>query len=222
MSTAEPRRTASPVPTEEIGMAVPEQHESRRPSTGAVADVVLGLFMVAVFGWAFLEAADWSFKAALFPRIVTGLGFTVALLQVVQSLLRLARGRRAAADPTPATSPAGPIGPVPGAAPAEAVPQAAGTTSEDDVNEDDVEYVFQTAGARRWTEAVAWVTAFFVLLYVAGLFVTAPLFSFLYLRFAGRRTWVFCAIYAVVVGVVLYAAFELALGIPVPPGLFLD
>ncbi|WP_159961543.1 tripartite tricarboxylate transporter TctB family protein [Blastococcus haudaquaticus] len=194
------------------------QAPSRRSSTGAVADVVLGLLLLALFGWAFLEAADWSFKAAIFPRIVTGLGFSVAFLQVVQSLLRLAGGRRAAGARTPVTSPAGPIEPVP----AESVPQAAGTTAEDDANEDDVEYVFQTAGARRWTEAIAWVTGFFVLLYVAGLFVTAPLFSVLYLRFAGKRSWTFCAIYAVTIGAVLYAAFELALGIPVPPGLFLD
>ncbi|MGY2001289.1 tripartite tricarboxylate transporter TctB family protein [Blastococcus sp. SYSU DS1024] len=203
-------------------MAVPEQHVSPRPSTGAVADVVLSLLMVAVFGWALLEAADWSFKAALFPRIVTGLGCAFAILQLVQSLLRLGRGRRAAGKPAPPTSPAGPIAPVPLVTPAEAVPQAAGTTTEDDANEDDVEYVFQTAGARRWTEAVAWLTGFFVLLYVAGLFVTAPLFSFLYLRFAGRRSWLFCGAYAVVVGVVLYVAFEVALGIPVPPGLLLD
>ncbi|WP_347058397.1 tripartite tricarboxylate transporter TctB family protein [Blastococcus sp. HT6-30] len=198
------------------------QAPSRTSARDVVADVVLALLLLALFGWAFLEAADWSFKAALFPRIVTGLGFTMAALQLVQSLLRLARGRRAAGAPEPVTSPAGPIEPVPAATPAESVPQAAGATTEDDVNEDDVEYVFQTAGARRWTEAVTWVTAFFVLLYVAGLFVTAPLFSFLYLRFAGRRSWTFCAIYAVVVGVVLYVAFEVLLGIPVPPGLFLD
>jgi len=200
-------------------MAVPApQAPPRRPSTGAAADVVLTVLMLALFGWAFLEAVEWSSKAALFPRIVSGIGFGVSALHLVQALLRLGRDRSPAPDPVPATSPAGPIPPVPG----DPVPQAAGTTAEDDVNEDDVEYVFQTAGPRRWAAALGWVTGFFVLLYVAGLFLTAPVFSLLYLRIAGRRSWLLSAVYAVVLAVVLYAAFELALGVPVPPGLLLD
>lgn len=199
-----------------------QQVPSQTPSAGAGADVVLSLVLVALFGWAFFEAADWSFKAAFFPRVVTGLGFALASLQLGQSLLRLARDRRGGDAPAPAPSPAGPVVPAPEGAHPGSPPQAEGTTLDDEVNEDDVEYVFQTAGRRRWTEALAWITAFFVLLYVVGLYVTAPLFSFLYLRFAGQRSWAFSAIYAVVIGVVLYAAFEVALGISVPPGLFLD
>jgi hypothetical protein len=94
--------------------------------------------------------------------------------------------------------------------------------AEDDIDEDDVEYVFQTAGRRRWAEALGWVAAFFVLLYVAGLYICAPVFSLLYLRFGGGRTWRLSVIYAVVTAVLLYGAFELALHIPTPPGLFLD
>jgi Tripartite tricarboxylate transporter TctB family len=219
VSAPESTRGTRTAPTQESGMADPApQVTPVRAATTAVADVVLTVLMLVLFGWAFLDAADWSFKAALFPRIVTGVGFVVSALHLVQALLRFRRDRAAAGAPVPATTPAGPIPPVAG----DPVPQAAGTTTEDDVNEDDVEYVFQTAGARRWTEALAWVAGFFVLLYVAGLFITAPLFSFLYLRFAGRRSWLFSALYAVVLGAVLYLAFEVALGIPVPPGLFLD
>ena len=65
-------------------------------------------------------------------------------------------------------------------------------------------------------------SAFFVLLYATGLYVTAPIFSLLYLRFVGKRTWIFSATYAIVIAVVLYVAFELALGVPTPPGLFVD
>jgi hypothetical protein len=222
VSAADSRPVTSPARNEEIAMADPAPQTRTTQATGAVADLVLATLLLALFGWAFLEAADWSFKAALFPRIVTGIGFVFSALLVVQALLRVVRGRRTSGAGAPVTSPAGPIAPVPAATPRESVAQAAGTTTEDDANEDDVEYVFQTAGARRWTEAIAWVAGFFVLLYVAGLFVTAPVFSLLYLRLAGKRSWLFSAVYAAVAGAVLYVAFELLLGLPVPPGLFLD
>jgi Tripartite tricarboxylate transporter TctB family len=160
----------------------------RRPTPEAVADLVLTVLLLALFGWGFLESAQWPIQAALFPRIVTASGVVLCVLHLAQALLRLRK---------------------------EAV-------NCDADHPDDVEYVFRTAGAQRWASALGWVTAFFVLLYVAGLYVTAPVFSLLYLRYAGRRTWIFCAIYAIVIGVVLYVAFELALGVPTPPGLFVD
>jgi hypothetical protein len=162
----------------------------RRPSPEAVADVVVTVLLLALFGWAFLEAGLWSFRAALFPRLVAAAGVALTALHLVQAVLRLRR-------PAP--------------------PLEAG-----DADPDDVEYVFRTAGPRRWASALGWVAAFFALLYVTGLYVTAPVFSLLYLRFAGRRTWIFSAIYAIVIGVVLYVAFELALGVPTPSGLLVD
>ncbi|GAA4728898.1 hypothetical protein GCM10023328_04250 [Modestobacter marinus] len=173
-----------------------------------IADVVITVVLLAVFGWAFLDAADWSFRAALFPRIVTGAGVVFCVVKLVQDLLVLRRGRASAAGP-----------PVPAH---ESVP--AGGTHEDEeaIEADDVEYVFATAGARSWSLALAWVVTFFLLLYVAGLFVTAPVFSLLYLRSAGQRSWKVSIGYAVVVGVLLYLSFEVALGIATPPGLFLD
>lgn len=162
----------------------------RRPSPEAVADVVVTVLLLVLFAWAFIEAGEWSFRAALFPRLVTGAGVVLTALHLVQAVLRLRR-------PTPS-------------------PEAG------DADPDDVEYVFRTAGPRRWASALGWVAAFFVLLYLGGLYVTAPVFSLLYLRFAGKRTWVFSATYAIVIAVVLYAAFELALGVPTPSGLFLD
>lgn len=169
----------------------------RRPSAQAVADVVLTVLLLALFGWAIQESTGWSFRTALFPRIVTGAAFALSALHLVKSLVQLVRETR--------TAPAAPDGADP-----------------NDADPDDAEYVFRTAGARRWASALGWVVAFVVLLQVGGLFVTASLFSLLYLRFGGGRTWRFSAVYAVVIGVVLYAAFELALDIPSPPGLFLD
>jgi presenilin-like A22 family membrane protease len=160
----------------------------RRAAPDAVADLVLTVLLLALFGWAFLATTQWSFRAAMFPRVVTVCAVVLTALHLVQALVRLWR----------------PVAPR-GAA-----------------NPDDVEYVFRTAGARRWASALGWVAEFFVLLYVAGLYVTAPVFSLLYLRFAGKRTWIFSSIYAIVIGVMLYVAFELALGVPTPPGLFMD
>ncbi len=162
----------------------------RRLSSEAVADVVVTVLLLALFAWAFLAAGEWSFRAALFPRLVTAAGVVLAALHLVQALLQLWR-------------------PVPPLDAGEADP-------------DGVEYVFRTAGTRGWTSALGWVAGFFVLLYLTGLYVTAPVFSVLYLRFAGKRTWIFSAIYAIVVAVVLYVAFELALGVPTPSGLFVD
>jgi hypothetical protein len=161
---------------------------ARGSAPEAVADVVLTVLLLALFGWAFLETAQWSIRAALFPRIVTATAVVLTALHLLQALRRL---RRPAA-------------------------------TRDEANPDDVEYIFRTAGARRWAATLGWVAAFFVLLYVTGLYVTAPVYSLLYLRFVGKRTWIFSAIYAIVIAVVLYVAFALALGVPTPPGLFVD
>ncbi|TWF82129.1 tripartite tricarboxylate transporter TctB family protein [Pseudonocardia hierapolitana] len=182
--------------------AVPTPAPRRAPS-GAVADVVLTVLLLALFGWGFLEAAQWSFQAALFPRIVTGSAFVLAALHLVHALLRLRRRAALTSDGSADTL-------------------AAEAEAEADADADDAVQLFRTAGPQRWAAALGWVVGFFVLLFVGGLFVTAPVFSLLYLRFAGGRTWVFSAVYAVVTGVVLYLAFEVALGVPTPPGLFLN
>jgi hypothetical protein len=162
----------------------------RRPSPEAVADVVVTVLLLALFAWAFLDAGQWSFRAALFPRLVTAAGVVLTALHLVRAVARLRH-------PAP--------------------PLDAG-----DTDPDDVEYVFRTAGPHRWASALGWVAGFFALLHLAGLYVTAPVFSLLYLRFAAKRTWIFSAIYAIVGAVVLYVAFELALGVPTPPGLLVD
>jgi hypothetical protein len=164
----------------------------RRPSPEALADVVASVLLLALFAWAFVAADEWSYRAALFPRLVTAAGIVLTALHLAQVLLRIRR-------------------PVP-----------PGADDEPDGDPHDVEYVFRTAGPRRWAAALGWVAAFFALLHVVGLYPTAAIFPLLYLRFAGGRTWIFSAIYAIVSAVVLYVSFELALGVPTPTGLLLD
>ncbi|HLU59710.1 MAG TPA: tripartite tricarboxylate transporter TctB family protein [Pseudonocardia sp.] len=165
-----------------------------RRAPDAVADVVIAALLVALFAWGFTEAGEWSARAALFPRLVTGAGFLLGLLLLGQAVLRLRR---------PAPAPDGDAGP-------------------DDADPDDVEHVFRSAGAARWARALGWVAGFYALLYVCGLYLAAAVFSLLYLRFAGRRSWIFSAIYAIVIACVLYAVFRLVLGVPVPAGLLVE
>ncbi|MDK3255393.1 tripartite tricarboxylate transporter TctB family protein [Blastococcus capsensis] len=188
--------------TPAAGAGAPAAERAARRPADTGATLVITVLLLALFGWAFLATGEWPSQAALFPRMVTGAGFVLSALLLFQSLAALWSGRSAAAP-----APSGPGGDGSGV---------------EELNDDDVEYVFQTAGARRWTEAIGWCVGFFALLYVAGLFVTAPVFSFLYLRFAGQRTWLLSTVYAVVVGALLYVAFELLLAVPTPPGLFLD
>jgi len=178
----------------------------RRVGEEVVPDLVITAVLLVLFGWAFLDALGWSFRAALFPRVVTAAGFVFCAVNLAQGVRALLRGRAAA--PAPALG-------------HEPVPSG-GTHEDEVVGEEDVEYVFATAGGRNWAVALAWVFGFFALLYVAGLFLTAPVFSLLYLRFGGGQTWKVGVVYAVVVGVVLYLSFEVALGIATPPGLFLE
>jgi hypothetical protein len=181
-------------PESPTGIASPAA--AAEPVTGRqlpTVDIVLSLVLAAVFASAFWTATEWSVKAGLFPRMVTGLGLALALLHVVL-LLRRAR--------TP-------------------VPVVEERVDADDEAEGDVEYVFAHAGGRAWAGSLAWVAGFFVGLYVVGLFVAAPLFALAYLRFSVRRSWVFSVAYAAVIFAVLYVAFEVALQLPVPPGLFL-
>jgi hypothetical protein len=201
--------------TDDIKPVATQERAARRFAPEVVADLVITAVLLLLFGWAFLEANQWSDRAALFPHLVCGVMFVLSALHLVQVLVRTRRTPAAAAAPADADEHDSTGHLLPGHV---AEPHG----NEDDVNDDDVEYVFQTAGARRWASALAWVAGFFVLLYVAGLFITAPVFSLLYLRFAGGRTWRLSVIYAVVAGLVLYLAFEVALSIPTPPGLFLD
>jgi hypothetical protein len=169
-----------------------------------VTDLVLTLVLTAVFATAFWTALEWSFRAGLFPRMVTGLGLGLSVLQLVV-LLTGARRRPPTVQPPAAPQPA-------------ELPEP--TEADDEANLE-VEYVFAHAGGRAWARSLAWIAAFFVSLYVLGLLITAPLFSLAFLRFSARVSWWASVLYAVVIGGVLYLAFEVALRLPVPPGLFL-
>ncbi len=231
-------RTEIPV-TEGAGARVAEQPVAHKPRAGdwVIAGVLLVLFVTA-----FVIAQDWPFRAALFPIIVSVLGALLAIVKLLGLTMAVVRSR-----PTPggaAVVPSERAADLP-ALPADSSPEAvnirtAAVAAEekrasgeagdkpadlqvvDDDQEDDesLEYIFATAGARAWTASLAWITAFFVLFFVLGAYITVPLFALFYLRFAGGAKWWAAALYAVVAGAVIFLVFRNVVFIPLPVSVF--
>lgn len=161
-------------------------------------DLVLGLVSAALFVLAAWQTAEWSFETALFPRIVTLTGAALSLLFLVLVTVRLARRR-----------------------PAPVRDAETAALLDDDEDDTEVEYVFASAGRAAWAQALAWIAVHLLLLLLGGLFLASSVFTFCYLRWAGGRTWLLSAGYAVVLTVVLYVALRVLLVVSVPEGIIL-
>ncbi len=175
---------------------------SRRPRTG---DWVLALAFLGVFAVGYLAARDWPLRAALFPQLVSATGFILTVLRLLAFTVQAARSRHDVREATSVVD-----------------DHERGIELVDDEAEADesIEYVFATAGPRAWAAALGWIVAFFASLWVLGVFVTVPLFALLYLRFAGRTSWVAAALYAGVTGGLIYLVFQELLVLPMPDGIF--
>lgn len=171
---------------------------SRRQFFGDVA--ITGLLLL-ISAYAFVEAAQWPFRASLFPRLVSGLALCFSALKLI-SLLWIARRRGvAAAEP-----------------PTQETESQGAEYDEDD--EQDLYAVFASAGSKAWLPALGWLALFFGGLWTLGLFAIVPLFTILYLRVVARASAVLCASYAILATALLYFSFERLLHLPVPSGMF--
>lgn len=65
---------------------------------------------------------------------------------------------------------------------------------------------------------IAWLLAILPMIYLVGYLITVPLYMFLYLKLHGER-WPLCIAVTLLVSLVLYFAFIVALGIPFYEGL---
>lgn len=177
--------------------------QNTSPAGGpARADVVLALGALAVFVAAFAASFEWSFRTALFPRIVTVAGALLTMAFLLScGVAQVLASRRGAATQAPSD------------------PAGVQLVDEDDAHDHEVEYVYATAGKAAWTQALAWVASFLLLLWIAGLFIAAAAFAFAYLRWGAARSWRFCAVYAVVLAGVLYLGLDVLLHVPVPDSL---
>jgi hypothetical protein len=162
-----------------------------------VADLVITALMLAIFGWALWTALGWTFRAALFPLMVTITGLGLAVLHLVKLLAWPAAS--ATAKPTGSESWA--------------------LESDDEVEAHELEYEFAHASRRTWLVNIGWVVAFFGAVFVVGLFLTSPAFSLIYLRFGAGRSWRFAVTYAAIVGAVLFGLFDQMLGLQMPLGI---
>jgi hypothetical protein len=172
---------------------------------GPLADVVLGVGVLAVFGLALLATFEWSFRTALFPRMVTITGCVLTAAFLVSC--GVSRWRGTAPGPaTPATS-------------SEQEADGQELVNEDDEHDHEIEYVYATAGRAAWAQALAWIALFVLLLWVAGLFLASAIFAFSYIRWGAARSWLFAAVYAVVMAGVLYLFLGVLLTVSVPEGL---
>ena len=74
---------------------------------------------------------------------------------------------------------------------------------------------------RSLLRVAAWITGFTAAIYLVGFIISIPLFVLFYMKKHGAR-WLTSAITAVVFTMIIYAVFEIALGVNLHPGLFLN
>lgn len=211
--------------TNAVAPVAGQQRTARSPRLGEWLIIAAA---IAFFAFGYLAAEAWPFRAALFPQIVSTVGLALSLLRVIGLALQTVRGRRA-----PVAGPA--VGPAPPAMAKKAVAAEGATGSgtatasqhdtdaalvDEEAEEDqNLEYIFATAGGRAWIEALAWIVFFFVAFFVLGAFVAVPLFALVYLRFSGGTSWLAAAIYAAVTGLFIFLVFRQLVYIPLPESL---
>jgi len=177
------------------------QAPQRRSDAIDWGDVVISAALLAIFVAAFVNAQQWQAIAALFPQVATGIGAVLSALFLGRALLfpRKAAPKEAAIIDTLT---------------------AAQDAEEHGLDQTESEQAFfASLSLRDWTVSLTFFAAFFISLYVLGLYVTAVLFTIAYLRLQARSSWRFSVIYAVVLTAALYGLFGIALQMPVPEGL---
>ena len=162
-----------------------------------VGDAAITVAAVLGSGLAFMTAEEWPVKAAMFPQIVSGVCF---VLGVMNLLVLLRRWRQ----PAPAIA---------GNSPAE---------SDDGEDHGASSHVFGDVGSAEWIAVVLWLSGFFGALWMFGLYVGIALFAVPYLRFVARASWVVSLLYPLVLGTVLFIAFDVLLHIQVPTSWLFD
>jgi hypothetical protein len=174
------------------------------PSVAHRADVpvVIGCLIVAV--WVLYQAAGWPFRTAVFPLATGGILLGLSLTKLGTQLYwrRVYVGRAPRADSERSAS--GPAG-----QPAEKLELDELTDPPD---------VFATASRAEWLSALAWMAAFFLLLWLLGALVAVPLFAAAYLLTVARRGSVVAGVYACVCWLFIYGLFARALHVPLPAG----
>jgi hypothetical protein len=174
------------------------------------SDLIGAAFAAVIFAVALGMTFEWSDKAAMFPRVITGSGLLFSMAYLLACIVRARRAQK----PDYATSVSQSLEErVHGSV------QEHSSGSDDDLPPEEVEYVFATAGRKAWLSALGWVTLFLVLTLLLGLFVASAIFAFVYLRWSGSTTWLFSSVYALILSVCLILIFRVVTFVPTPLGI---
>jgi hypothetical protein len=168
-------------------------------------DVSITVALLLTFVAAFITARQWEAIAALFPQVATGIGAVLSAFFLARALFF---PRSSAETPVQQAATFDPL-----VAAAEAEEQGS------DQSESERAF-FASLSLRDWAVSLAFFGAFFVSLYVLGLYITSVLFTVAYLKLQAKSSWLFSVIYAVVLTAALYGLFGYALQLPVPEGVF--
>jgi hypothetical protein len=183
-------------------MSVQSAKRSAKP------DLVISCVLLVVCTGAML----WSFTyptavSMLLPRLAAGLGLLCAAWMIVgkwsalsQERIRLLSGPLEGEDVFGAQSAA-----------------SHGDGKEQDPN--DPEYILSHASRRAWLTALGFISAFFLVLYLCGIFVAAAALSLSYLTVIGKKSWRFSSIYTVVLTGLLWLLMRQVTYIPSPVGI---
>ena len=163
------------------------------------ADVPITIALLAMSVWVLSQAYDWPFRTAVFPLATGGL---LALLTTLKLLEFVGRRRL-------------PVGRVPAAADE---PTTAGPATPLALDPLDPPDVFVTATRTEWISAIAWMSGFFLMLWLLGALIAVPLFAVMYLLLVAHQSIPRAGAYAVVSWLFIYGLFDRALRIPLPSG----
>jgi hypothetical protein len=158
-------------------------------------DFVITVGFLLLFVWVIYEARSFPYRAALFPVLTASVMVALVVLKLVQDFRR-----------RPAPTPVAPG------------PQI---IEEDVAAEAELEDIFETAPRSVWLGALAWLAAFFVLLWVLGMYITVPLFALVYLLVVSRDPPWLAGAYALASWLFVYGLFDQLLHIPLPAGALL-
>lgn len=154
-------------------------------------DLVITSLLLALFVMAFVIATGWKALAAYFPLGVSGIGAGTSAIFLIRVLF-FPRKKDA-----PKTN----------------VPDGAQSSSDQEYE------FFKQLTTRDWVVSLGWLTAFYVLLGIAGIYVVIVVFTVGYLRYQVEKSWSFATVYAFVLLAVVAGVFKFALKLPLPGGL---
>jgi len=176
----------------------------RAPLKKKIPNLVISLVLLALFTMGFFIALTWPPEAGRFPLIITIVGGLCSALLLVKTIQETRKSPRKSASTTPGK---------------EDTETAEISEVEEKMEDFDAGYIFTVAGKKAWANALIWIGAFFLLTYIAGIYLAGAIFAVSYLRFGAKKSWVFSIVYATVLIGILWGLFNYFLALPLPKGI---